>query len=372
MRASAVAAIVFANSNDELMKKMTAKRSMASVPFGARYRLIDFTLSNLVNAGITNIGIITKENYRSLMDHVGNGIYWDLDRKSGGLYLLPPYRTSGTKRYSGTVDALNGAKDYINRCKSDYIVLAGADTVANVDIAAAIKFHISRCADITLIYHEGAVPKNGSETMLFDVDVNDRITKISFNTDDGRNAKYGMGITVISRELLSRLTDEAVEGDAVSFNADVLAAKTGQLKILGFRHSEYTAVMCGKDSYYDASMALLSSDVRRELFNKQRPIYTKTRDDMPTRYGTKSNVKNCFIADGCVINGTVINSILFRGVTVEKGAVIENSILMQETAVGADAQLNNVIADKNAVIGEKMVLKGTPQKHFFVKKNQII
>lgn len=372
MRSSAVAAIVFANVNDELMKRVTAKRSMASVPFGARYRLIDFTLSNMVNAGITSIGIITKENYRSLMDHVGNGIYWDLDRKSGGLYLLPPYRTSGTKRYSGTVDALNGSKDFINRCKAEYIVLARADTVANVDISRAVKLHIDRKADISLVYHNGPVPKNGPETLVIKADNDGRITKIEPNTDDGRTADYGIGITIISRELLSRLIAEAASGEITSFNVDVLAEKVKQLKIFGVEHSEYTAVMYGKDSYYDASMDLLNSDVRAELFNPERPIYTKTRDDMPTRYGTKADVKNCFIADGCVIDGTVKNSILFRGVRVEKGAVIENCILMQETAVGQGAQISQVISDKNAVISENIILKGTSQKRLFVKKNQTV
>ena len=170
MRASAVAGLVFANINDELLKKLTSKRSMASVPFGARYRLIDFPLSNLVNEGISSVGIITKENYRSLMDHVGSGVYWDLDRKSGGLYLLPPYLTSGVKRYHGTVDALYGARDYIDRCKADYIVICNADVISNIDISAAVDRHIENGADpavvgaenwgITVIGDNLAVGKN--------------------------------------------------------------------------------------------------------------------------------------------------------------------------------------------------------------------
>jgi len=372
MRVSAVAGIVFANVNDNLLKKLTTKRSMASVPFGSRYRLIDFTLSNLVNAGITNVGIVTKENYRSLMDHVGSGVYWDLDRKRGGLYLLPPYSSSGAKRYSGTVDALNGARDYIKRCKSDYFVLCDSDLLANVDISAAIKAHMKNEADITIVYHKGEVPRNSGETMLIKLNKENRITSVDFNEEGGMESAFGIGITIISRELLTSLVGEATENDLVSFNKDVIAKKVKQLKILGFEHSEYVAIMCGTNTYYSSSMDLLDSEVRRQLFNKERPIYTKTRDDMPTRYGTKAKVNNCLIADGCVIDGTVKNSILFRGVKIEKGAVVENCILMQETSVGAEAQLKNVISDKNGVIGEKMVLKGTAQKHFFVKKNQIV
>ena len=372
MRTSAVAGIVFANVKDDLLRKLTTKRSMASVPFGARYRLIDFTLSNLVNAGISNVGIITKENYRSLMDHVGSGIYWDLDRKSGGLYLLPPYSTSGARRYNGTVDALNGAHDFIKRCKSEYIVLCDADLVANVDIAEALKAHVEKDADVTVVYHKGEVPRNTGETMLFKLDGENRVTEIDFNEEGGIEALFGLGITIISRSLLDSLVNEAIQNDLVSFNEDILARKVKQLKIYGFEHSEYAAVMCGTNTYYSSNIDLLNCEVRHQLFSPERPIYTKDRDDMPTRYGTKAKVNNSLIADGCIIDGTVKNSILFRGVKVEKGAVVENCILMQETVVKADAQLDNVISDKNGVIGEKMVLKGTAKKHFFVKKNEII
>lgn len=372
MRTSAVAGIVFANSNDNLLKRLTSHRSMASIPFGARYRLIDFALSNLVNAGISNVGIITKENYRSLMDHVGSGIYWDLDRKNGGLYILPPYIESGIRRYSGTIDALHGAKDYIKRCKSDYIVLCAADVLANVDIKAVVSAHIKKGADITTVYHYGILPDNRDDAMIFSFEEDERINSIGFVGEAGSELSYGIGITVISRELLSNLVDEAYDNDLPNFNRNVMAAKVKQLKIYGYEHKEFVMLMNGTNAYYDANMALLDTQVRRELFNKERPIYTKNRDDMPTRYGTKSDVKNCIIGDGCVINGTVKNSILFRGVKVEKGAVIENSILMQETTVGANTQLSNVISDKNAQIGDKMVLKGTDDKHFFIKKNQII
>ncbi len=372
MRASAVAGIVFANAGDNLLKRLTSKRSVASVPFGARYRLIDFSLSNLVNAGITSVGIITKENYRSLMDHVGNGVHWELDRKNGGLYLLPPYLTSGAKKYNGTVDALYGARDFIKRCKSEYFVICHANVLANIDISAAVEEHIAKEADVTIIYQNGIVGAENSDNLALKLNKENRVTHIDYNLSAGTKTAYGVGVTIINRDLLLDLTEKAYEEDLLSFSVDVLAKKVKQLKIYGFEHSEYAAFLKSTDSYYQASMDLLDATVRRQLFNPKRPIYTKTRDDMPTKYGTKADVKNCLIADGCIINGTVKNSILFRGVKVEKGAVVENCILMQETSVGEGAQLNNVISDKNAAVGEEMVLKGTAQKHFFIKKNQIV
>ena len=306
------------------------------------------------------------------MEHVGNGVYWDLDRKNGGLYLLPPYVTSGTKRYNGTVDALHGAFDYIDRCNAEYMVLCNADTIANIDLNAALKSHIEKKADITLVYHNGKPPVNNADLMLFQMDGDDRIESIGFEPKADEDTDYFAGSIILSRKLLMRLVEEAYSEGQVSFTADVLAEMTDKLRIYGFEHKEFITVLDGTDAYYKASMALLDTNVRRQLFGRGRPVFTKTRDDMPTRYGTKANVKNSIIADGCVINGTVKNSILFRGVTVEKDAVVENCILMQETAVGTGADIKNVIADKNAAIGDNMILKGTPQKCVFVKKNQVL
>lgn len=370
MRTATVSGLILANANDELLKKLTVRRSMASVPFGARYRLIDFSLSNLVNAGITNVGIITKVNYKSLMDHIGSGYHWDLDRKNGGVFFLPPYLSTGARRYSGTVDALNGAEDYIKNCKSDYIVLCNADVLANVDISGAIKAHLEKKADVTVVYSNGPVPANPSETMHLSLARNNKISLIGFDKDGGKKVPYSIGITVISRELLLKLVSEAYENDLESFNRDVLAKKVKQLKIYGFEHKGYIGLMNGIEGYYNINMDLLDPTVRSQVFSKDRPIYTKTRDDMPTRYGTKAQVKNCLVADGCVIDGKVTNSIIFRGVKIEKGAEVTNSIIMQGTVVSKNAVLDNVIADKNAAIGEGMVVKGTPEKQFVIAKNE--
>lgn len=368
MRTSAVSGLIFANANDNMLKKLTANRSMASVPFGARYRIIDFALSNLVNAGVMSVGIITKENYRSLMDHVGSGISWDLDRKNGGLYIIPPYHKSGVKRYMGSVSAMYGAMDYIERCAGEYMVLYNSHAIANIDISKAFKQHIAKKADVTMIYHNGVLPKYYDEKMVLTLDENQKVSDIYFGEKKGE-VSFGLGVTIIKKDLLIKLVKEAYEDDLVSFARDVLANKIKSLNIYGFLHDEFVAVMDNTATYYESSMALLKKEVRNQLFNKKRPIYTKARDGMPTKYGTKAKVKNSILGDDCVIEGEVKNSILFRGVKVEKGAVVENCILMQETVVGKDAQLFNVISDKNASISDEMVLKGTETRYCFVEKN---
>ncbi len=371
MRTSLVAGIIFANAQDNMLKKLTSNRSMASVPFGARYRIIDFALSNLVNAGVSSVGIITKENYRSLMDHVGNGVAWDLGRKNGGLYLLPPYSSRDVRKYTDTVDALYGAMDYIKRCGSEYIALCDSYALANIDIKAAVKSHIAKGADITVVYHKGQLPEAAGKKLVLTMADDGRITKMAQSQVEGE-ATYSMGVSIIKRDLFIKIVKNAYDEEIKNYEKDVLPKSLSALKVYGFEHKGFVAVLDNTHTYYQASMALLKQEVRKELFNKERPILTKTRDDMPTRYGIESEVKNSLIADGCEIYGTVKNSILFRGVKVAKGAVVENCILMQETVVEADAQLDNVIADKNSVISEKMVLKGTPEHHCFVRKSQIV
>lgn len=371
MSASRVAGLVLANSNDELLSKLTSQRSMASVPFGGRYRLIDFTLSNLVHAGVSSVGLITKENYRSLLDHIGNGFYWDLDRKNGGIYLLPPYATSGVRRYIGTLDALYGAMDYLKRCKSEYIVLTGTETVANIDITAAIESHINNEADITVVYCNGIKPANQEDILVLQIDENDVVKAVCFDEFD-EVVSYGIETVIIGREKLMELIVEGYNNGWQSFNRDIIANMVNELKICGFEHKDYVMVLDSMRSYLKANFDLLNGDIRNDLFNKERPVFTKMRDDMPTRYGLKSNVSNCFIADGCVIDGTLENCILSRGVTVGKGAVVKNCILMQEAKICDGAVLENVIADKNSVIGENMTVKGTKEDFLFVNKNQML
>lgn len=370
MRTSAVAGLIFANSDDKL-KKLTANRSMASVPFGARYRIVDFALSNLVNTGVTSVGIITKENYRSLMDHVGNGISWDLDRKNGGVYFIPPYYKRGVKRLIGTVASIVGATDYIERCGADYIVLYDSHIIANIDLYSALKAHKTKGADITVIYHNGKLPEKSSEKMILSLDGDNRVKGIAFS-EESQETCFGIGVSIINKDLLLKLATEADEDGLTSFAREVLAQKTDELKIFGFEHSEYVAVMDNTATYFEASMALLDKKVRSQLFNKKRPIFTKVRDGMPTRYGVKASVKNCLVGDDCIIEGTVINSILSRGVKVGKGAVVENCILMQETKIGENATVCNVIADKNASVDDSVVLKGTSERYCFIDKNQIL
>ena len=365
-----VAGVIFSNSNDNALKELTSMRSMASLPFGCRYRLIDFTLSSFVNAGINNIGIITSQNYRSLMDHVGSGIYWDLDRKNGGLSIVPPF-ISGKKEYKGDADAANRALEYVNRHPCDYVVLCESGIVANVDVQALINYTVEKGADVTLLYRESETADKFSNTLSIKLDSDNKVTEISDAKESKNGGNLTVGYVVFTREAFVELVLNARESSENTGFSTIFAKIGSKFKVYGFKHSGYIGIMDSRKAYFENTMKLLDEKVRNDLFRKDRPIFTKVKDDMPTRYGTHSSVENSIIADGCVIDGTVKNCVLFRGVRVKKGAVVENSILMQGVEVRENSTIKYIVSDKNAVIGGKEPIKGTDHKAFLIKKNQV-
>lgn len=372
MRGNNVLSIIFSNSQDESLPLLTANRTMGSVPFGSRYRLIDFTLSGMVNADISKVGIITKSNYQSLIDHISNGKPWDLSREKGGLYLLPPFGNSDTGQYKNKIEALNGIMKFINHSREEYVVLADCNLVCNLDYADLITFHAENAADITVAYKRGAVPKNITDAMIFNLGEDNRISEIVINPALEGELNYSANIFVMSAALLKRLIVDASSRNYNSFSGDILQRNEKNLKIMGYKINTYCSMVDSLMSYYDTSMELLKKDVRDQLFKSEYPIYTKLRDEMPTRYGLDSSISNSIVADGCVIEGNVENSVLFRGVSVGRGAVVKDSILMQDTYIGDNSTLDNVITDKSVTIKPETYLAGAKTYPIYFRKEAMV
>lgn len=355
MRTNNILGLVYASVHEDLLSPLTEIRSMASVPFGGRYRMIDFTLSNLVNAGIGKVGVITKHNYQSLMDHVQNGKAWDLDRKNGGLVLLPPYLRSSEGVYKGHIDALYNVLSFLKYANEEYVVLCDSDVICNVDIADMLEKHLETKADFTVAYTHGNLPENHEDIMVFDFEKSGKVSKIKF-PKHGENVDYSLDIIITGREFLINLIEKYYGRGKTSISRHLLAPNTEKFNIYGYKANGFAVVMDSVKSYFDASMLMLDGKKRNELFLKERPVYTKTHDRMPTRYGVDSVVENSLVADGCVIEGTVENCILFRGVRIDAGAVVKNSIIMQNSSVEKGAELNYVIVDKDATVTEGVKL----------------
>ncbi len=364
--------VIFTNIQDKNIPELSSHRTMASIPFAGRYRLIDFALSNLVNAGITTVGIVTKNNYQSLIDHLGSGKDWDLARKDGGIILLPPYSNETDAPYKNRLEALMGITGFLRHRKEDYVALYDGDGVSRLDIDDVLRFHEQSHADITMVYHE-ADSVESHYYITVDPDNSGRITSLQINPKlkTGDKVNLYINVMVVHRNYLMDIIQNAVQSGLNSFGRDILAKNVQSMRIFGYKFDGYYAGITSLPRYFRYSMEMLDKDVRHELFGA-RDIYTKVRDSAPSKYIEGASVKNSLVSDGCVIEGTVENSILFRGVNVGKGSVVRNCVLMQETVVGASCRLNCVITDKNVVIRDRRQLSGCEELPYFVAKGKML
>ena len=370
MAASAIG-IIFSNNHEENVPELVRKRTMASIPFGGRYRIVDFALSNMVNSGITTIGLVTSNNYRSLIDHIGSGKDWDLARKDGGVILLPPFSEKNDKLYTTRLDALGTLRGFLSRRKEKYLVLTDCDGVAKFDIADIINYHENKQADITLVTHYGKVAKR-TEYMLVDSNKDGRVTEIQLtpHVKEGTKANVYVNVMVINRQFLLNLVEDSVTHGYTSFS-NILVKQLNSLKIYQYDFKGYYGGIDSMAAYYKHNMDLLDKQVRDELFGA-RDIYTKVRDSAPSKYGENAVVRNSLISDGCEIEGVVENSILFRGVKVGKGTVVRNSIIMQDNIIGSNTSLDCVITDKNVVISDRKTLSGCSELPYFIQKGTML
>ncbi|MBQ8552076.1 MAG: glucose-1-phosphate adenylyltransferase subunit GlgD [Clostridia bacterium] len=375
-----VQGIIFSNLHDKNIPELTRRRTMASVPYACRYRLIDFALSNMVNSGISSISVITHYNYQSLMDHIGSGKDWDLARRSGGIKMLPPYMTAFSNNqnalYNTRLEALKSVNYSVSRFNADYVVLSDCDVICNIDLNDMINDHIANNADITMAVKRVLLTKESCKrNVIVDSDESGRITDVNAYPPNVTGYRdIDLNIFVVNREYLQSIVLDAIAHGYTSFNRDVLARGAARRNYRIYKYDGYFATINSLQDYYMHSMELLSDSKNRDqLFNvKNRPIYTKVRNSAPAKYNDSAKVSNSLIADGCVIDGTVENSILFRGVKVGKGTTVKNSILFQDAVTGENVFLNCVVADKNVVIRDGRILSGHESLPFFIDKGKMI
>ncbi len=370
--------IIFPNTYDELVSELTGERLMASIPFAGRYRIIDFVLSSMVNCGIDNITVLVRENYFSLLDHLGSGREWDLTRKNGGLNIFPPFAQKNMGVYNGKVGMLASILGFLKSQKEKYVIMSDANIAFNFDFKALLDAHIASEADITVAYTKEELPESIMNSddlnkgMYYTLDLEeDRIKKIHINSQESGVQNFSMNIYVFGREYLIKMINDAYMGGSVYFERDILIPHLDDIKVNGYEYKEYTARIGSLKGYFDENMRLLDNKNLEALFGKN-PIYTKIRDDNPTRYLNGSCAKNVMVADGCVIEGEIENCILFRGVKIGKGAKVKNSILMQDTVIEEGAVAEYIITDKKAKITKDKELRGTDTFPVFVAKKQMV
>lgn len=361
--------IIFADSySKDERNELTRCRSGASLPVGCRFRAIDFILSGLVNAGIYTVGLLTKQNYGSLVDHLDSGKSWDLARKRGGLNIMTPYSRGDAvapNATAGKLDALRAIKSYIEHQSAEYVILAQGNIVANLDFKDIIAKHMANEADITLVCAEVENPDDRCMVPTFDQD--GLLTDVHFSKVAGKQT-VSIDCYCLRKDFLLAFLDKAELYDWHDLKRDLVLRHMSVLRIMGYVHTGYTGMIGTVAQYYKCNLDMLENSVREDLFNAERPIITHIHDTVPTIYNYNAAVRNTLLADGCDIGGKVENSVLFRKVVVKEGACLENCVIMQGSKIGKNAVLKNVICDKDVVISDGAELIGSPDYPYVLSK----
>ncbi len=352
-----VMGIIYTTKDDIAMRELSTTRAGAALPVVGRYRMIDFMLSNMVNSGIKNIGVIVQKNYHSLMDHLGSGQEWDLHTKTDGLFILPPFQTrENVGHYDGTLDAIRSNLGYLRRSKQEYVIMTSSYGVYNTNYDDFVQQHLDNGADISVMYTRSYTETNVSSSMMnghtyFNVGEDGMIKELEIGPNVPNYPNFSMNVILMKRTLLIHLVDQAVAHGMHDVHRDLLNfyVRTQALRIRGYEYKGYYRCIESIPSYYRFNMDMLSYPLRQEMFGI-RPVYTKVRDEVPAKYAEGAKCQNSLVADGCIIEGEVINSVLFRGVRVRRGAVVKNSVIMQECDIQENVEVDNVIFDKLVTI----------------------
>lgn len=358
--------IISLNEDDQYLTSLTASRPLAAVPIGGRYRLIDFVLSNMVNSHITNVGIFTQSNSRSLLRHLDAGKPWDLDRKINGLFL---FNFNFNQSKTNDIYLLKDNIDYLYRSKQENVIFSSSNILCNIDYTKAIEFHEHEGADITILYKN----VNNADTSFIDcnvlnLDSDNGVISIGKNIGTNTKCNISMDMFIMSKELLIKLIDECVSTGYYTSIKDCIYSKNLSLNVKGYNFNGYVECITSINSYYKVNMDMLNFKVNKELFFGTGSIYTKVTDAPPTKYANGSNVSNSLIANGCIIEGSVKNSIISRRVTIHKGAKLDGCIILGNCTIRGNANLKGVIIDKNVVIDKNKQLMGDDKFPVVIQK----
>ena len=371
--AISAAGIIFSSLNNNTHSRLTSDRTVAAIPFACRYRLIDFALSNLVNANISNINIVANYNYRSLLEHIGSGKDWDLARRKSGVNIISPFQTAvnaDSKMFKTRMEALKNMKEYIAEFSEEFVVMMDSDTVLNIDISDVIKKHEKTGASITIVTQSVKPGATMKTPRMMISSVAGRITDIAMDQEyNERNPELSLNIFVMRTEYLRLLIEEAEAYNFASLTSFILKnCKSSNYRT--YKYTGYGASIYSFNDYYAHSMELVKSDKARDsIFGKKEfPIFTRVHNSAPTAHKSTAVVENSMIADECTIEGTVINSVIFRDVTIEKGAVVKNSVLFHGAHVAKGASLNCIVADKDVFVTEGVTLSGNENMPFYIPK----
>ena len=366
--------IIFAN--DATIGDLTEKRTMASLPFGGRYRLVDFHLSNMCAAGIRTLGISSRHNYQSLMNHIGDGEEWGLELGQGGLEFLTPYAMSVNDRYRGKLENLHFAMDFLTFGGEEdgYVIVADSAVLYNIDLMQVIASHAESGKDITVVAKQGIADGKKQVDLALKLDFRGQIVDMAVNYIAPEEYLASMDLFVFKKNWLIHQIEECVARDRYHMDRDLVMG-LWQKGVASVNVYQFEGVVLYNESveeYFCNSLALLDKQIRHDLFNQNHPIFTKVRDRVPSYYGESCQIENCLVADGCFLEGAAEDSILFRQVTIGEGAEVENCVIMNDAVIGENCSLKYVILDKNVTISPGTALIGSKGRPMVIKRGETV
>ncbi len=365
--------IIFANDGN--ISAMTEKRTMASLPFGGRYRQVDFALSNLAAAGVRHVGIITRHNYQSLINHIGSGEEWGLELEEGGLEFLTPYAMSKTDTYRGKLESLHSAMDFLVQGDEDeYVIMIDSAVLSNIDLNSVLDSHIASGKDITIVTKSGIA--NGAKMLdlSLKLDGKGQIKDIAVDYAAPGDYEASMDIFVLSKKWLIHQVREHIARNLYHMDRDLVLGlwQKGQVSINVYQFKGEVMYNESVEEYFRNTLALTNKKIRHDLFHYNHPVFTRVRDRVPCYYGEECQIDGCIVADGCMLEGSAKNSVLFRQVTLCEGAEIEDCIVMNDAIIGEGAKLKYVILDKNVTVRPGTQLMGSPNNPVIVKRGETV
>ncbi|MGG7325727.1 glucose-1-phosphate adenylyltransferase subunit GlgD [Clostridium baratii] len=362
--------IINLDENESRMGELVRYRTLAAVPISARYRVIDFVLSNMANSGIEGIGIFTKNKSRSLINHLTNGRPWDLHRKKNGL------RVFNFGDYDPSYDDVHNFIEnieFIKESGKEYILLAPSYMICNIDYKNLIKDHIKNKNDITVVYKDvNDAKENFIDCEVLNINEVNRVISIGENIGKENRANINMEMYIMRTDLFIDIVYESIKSGVYRKIKEYIKSNLNDFKVGAFEFNGYLACINSIKAYFDVNLDLLNQKVNKELFFDNKPIYTKSQDEAPTQYTKLSNVSNSIVANGSYIEGTVKNCIIGRRVYVGKGTILKDCVIMQNSIIGDNVEMSKVIADKGTVVNENQNINGTENYPVTIQKRKVI
>jgi len=361
--------IILAGGNNNRMGELSRKRAIPAMPVGGSFRCIDFVLSNMSNSHVQTVAVLTQYNSRSLNEHLSSSKWWDFGRKQGGLYLFTPTVTAeNSDWYRGTADAMYQNIDFLKNRHEPYVIISSGDCVYKMDYNDLLEFHIAKKADITIACKD--MPADADVSRFGVVRMNSRITDFEEKPLVAQSNTISTGVYIIRRRQLIEILEKSAEENRFDFVTDVLVRYRNVKRVYGYKLNSYWSNIASVDDYFRTNMDFLKPDVRKYFFREEPKIYSKVDDLPPAKYNMGSDVSNSLIASGCIINGRVENSVLFKKVFVGKNCVIKNSIILNDAYIGDNTHVENCIVESHGTLRANTFYSGDDAVRIVAENNE--